>query len=216
MPSQNAMAALLLCLCATAAVAAPPAPDSKGRLYRYYDEYNRPTVTDTITPEHTLRGYDELTPSLQVLRHVPGQRPLTPEELAAAKAKREAAAQRKRDDEHLLRLYASPADAEFARNRQIDAIQVRIDFSNSALAGLRQRRAAEAQKAAAFERTGRPVPGDLKESIASYDRQIQASLASISARKTEQEKTREEFAAIIERLHVLTGKPAPEKANATP
>lgn len=185
------------------------------RWFRYYDDKRQPVVSDTVTPDHVTRGYDELTEKMQLIRHVDGQRALTPEELAANRAKRDAELQRKRGDKQMMRLYSVPADAERSRNRQIEALQVRIDFSNSMLGTLRQRRAAEAQKAAGFERTGKPVPADLKQSIAGYDKQIQAAQAEITARKAEQEKVNAEFTPIIQRLVELTGKPATAPATTT-
>lgn len=178
------------------------------RWYRYYDDNKQSNVTDSITPEHVARGYDELTASMQLIRHVGPQKALTPQEIAAAKAKRDAEAQRAKDDKQLLRLYSSPADAEHARDRQLDALQLRIDFSSNSLGNLRQRRAAEAQKAAAFERTGKPVPADLKQNIANYDKQIQSAQGEVAQRKADQDKVRAEFAPTIQRLVELTGKPA--------
>lgn len=184
------------------------------RWFRYYDDKRQPVVSDTVTPEHMTRGYDELTEKMQLIRHVDGQRALSPEEIAANRAKRDAEQQRKRDDKQMMRLYSVPADAERSRNRQVDALQVRIDFSSNTLTTLRQRRAAEAQRAAGFERTGKPVPADLKRSIASYDKQIQAAQAEITTRKAEQEKVNAEFTPIIQRLVELTGKPATSPAAA--
>jgi hypothetical protein len=181
---------------------------SNARWFRYYDDKHQPTVTDSITPEHVARGYDALTANMQLIKHVNPQRALSPEELAAVRAKRDADAQRAKDDKQLLRLYSGPLDAEHARDRQLDAIQLRIDFSNNALASMRQRRAAEAQRAAVFERTGKPVPADLKQSIASYDQQITAAQNEIAQRKADQEKVRAEFAPVVARLQELTGKPA--------
>jgi hypothetical protein len=176
--------------------------------YRYYDENNRPNVTDSLSTEHIARGYDALSASMQLIKHVPAQRAATAEEQAAAKAKRAAEIQQAKDDKQLLRLYASPADAEHARDRQVDALQLRIDFSNNSLAGLRQRRAAEAQKAATLERTGKPISADLKTSIANYDKQIQTAQQEISQRKAEQDKVRSDFEPVIQRLVALTGKPS--------
>lgn len=178
------------------------------RWYRYYDDKKQPNVTDSLTQEHIDHGYDALSSSMQVIKHVPPQKALTPQEQAAIKAKREAELQQAKDDKQLLRLYSSPADAEHARDRQLDAIQLRIDFSTNSLAGLRQRRAAEAQKAGAFERTGKPVPAELKNSIAGYDKQIQGAQAEIAQRKAEQDKVRADFDPVIQRLQTLTGKPA--------
>lgn len=178
------------------------------RWFRYYDDKHQPTITDSLTPEHVARGYDALTASMQLIKHVDPQRAMTPAEIASVKAKREADANRAKEDKQLLRLYSSPTDAEHARDRQLDAIQLRIDFSNNALTNLRQRRADEAQRAAVFERTGKAVPGDLKKNIATYDQQITSAQNEISLRKADQEKVRGEFAPVIQRLQELTGKPA--------
>lgn len=179
--------------------------EDRARWYRYYNDKNQPTITDRITEEHISRGYDALDQGMQLLRKVPPQRALTPEEVAAAKAARAADARRKEDDKHLLRLYSRPRDAEQNRDRQIDAIQLRIDFNSSALTRLRETRAKTAQQAAVLERTGRPVPAPLKEEIGKYDKQIQQLQAEIQARKAEQEKLRQDFAPIIQRLNELTG-----------
>lgn len=198
---------LVLLLSLAFAVEAAAAPRGQARWFRYYDDKNQPVVTDTVTPDHILHGYDELTPRMQMIRHIEAQRPLTPEEQAAARAKRDQALQQARDDKQMLRLYASPADAERARNRQLDALQVRIDFATNSINSLRQRRTGEAQKAATFERTGKPVPPDLKKSIETYDHQISVSQAEINDRKADQQRVRDEFEPMIQRLGELTGKP---------
>lgn len=210
---RRALTTLLLLSGASALHAAP----SDARLYRYYDNSHRPNVTDTVTLEHIIHGYEELNSNMQVLRKIPAQRLLTAEEQAAAKVKRETDAQRRRDDQQLQRLYASAADAETARDRQLESIQVRLDFSNNALQGLRQRRAEDAQKAANFERTGKPVPKTLRDSIAASDHEIKSTLITIDERKAEQEKVKQTFATIIERLTFLAdqkekaGAPSPSK-----
>lgn len=177
------------------------------RWYRFYNDKNQPTVTDRITEEHTARGYEALDRNMQLLRKVPPQRQLTAAEVDAAKAKRAADAKRVEDDKQLLRLYSKPADAENNRNRQIDAIQLRIDFTTSSLNRLRDSRAREAQRAAVLERTGNPVPKTLRDSIVNYDKQIQQMQTEIQARKTEQNKIRSDFTPIIQRLSELTGQP---------
>lgn len=197
----------------------------EARWYRYIDANGQPVISDTVTPEHVTRGYDELTERMTFIRKVPGQRPLTEAERAAQRAQREAAVAQTRNDKQLLRLYSPPVDAERARNRQLDALQVRIDFNANLLATSRQRRAGEAQRAATFERQGKPVPAEIKMSIAEIDRQIAATQQELNSRKAEQAKIRAEFDPIIRRLGELTGKPtgsppapaaAPAPAGARP
>ena len=115
--------------------------EDPARWYRYYNDKNQPTITDRITEEHISRGYEALDKGMQLVRKVPPQRALTPAEVAAAKAARAAAAKRKEDDQQLLRLYSRPHDAEQNRDRQIEAVQLRIDFTSSALSRLKETRA---------------------------------------------------------------------------
>jgi hypothetical protein len=194
---------LLLIAASLFATALAHADGTEARWYRYYDDNKQANVTDSITPLHVSHGYDELTAKMQLIKHVPAQRTLSPQEIAAGKAKQEADVQRGRNDKQLLRLYSSPADAEHERDRQIEAIQLRIDFSTNSLTNLRQRRAAEAQKAAVFERTGKPVPKDLKDSIADYDKQALSAQTEITTRKAEQEKIRTSFTPTVQRLKEL-------------
>lgn len=204
---------LSLALLASLAQAAPD--NNEARWFRYYDSKNQQVVSDSVTPDHVSHGYDELTSSMRLIRKVPAQRALTAAELATQRARREAEAQRSRDDKQLLRLYSNPADAERARNRQVDALQVRIDFNNSLIATARQRRSAEAQRAATFERQGKPVPGDIRLGIAEIDKQISAVQAELNTHKAEQAKIRAEFGTMIQRLSELTGKPVTPVPGAT-
>jgi len=163
-----------------------------------------------------VRGYETLDAGMRVLERVPARRILTPEEQAAAKAERDAALQRAKDDKQLLRLYARPVDAEQARDRQVEALQVRIDFSTNSLGRLRQSRAADAQRAATFERRGKPVPADLQQSISALDKQIKQMQGDIENRKAEQERIRKEFGPIVQRLSELTGIPASKPSAPAP
>lgn len=187
---------------------AQAAPGNEARWFRYYDSRKQQVIGDTVTPDHVSHGYEELNSRMQVIRKVPAQRALTPEEMASQRARREADAQRSRDDKQLLRLYSGPLDAERARDRQLDALQVRIDFNGNLLATARQRRTVEAQRAATFERQGKPVPADVKMGIADIDKQIATTQAELASRKAEQAKVLAEFEPLIQRLAELTGKPA--------
>ncbi|MFN3585867.1 MAG: hypothetical protein ACK4UT_00020 [Moraxellaceae bacterium] len=201
---------------AQAAPANKPGPqpkDSRARWFRYYDANNQPTVMDRITEEHIIHGYEALDSGMRLLEKIPPQRILTPEEMAAAREQRQAALQRSKDDKQLLRLYSRPVDAEQARDRQIDALQLRIDYNNNSLLRLRESRAAEAQRAALFERKGRPVPEELQKSIATLDRQIQHTQQDTKNKLVEQERIRQEFAPIIQRLSELTGIPVSKTAD---
>lgn len=180
------------------------------RWYRYYDDKKQANVTDSISPEHISHGYDELTASMQLIKHIPPQRALTAEELANAKLNNDLTAQRVRDDKQLKRMYSSVSDAEHARDRQINALQLRVDFSASSLTGLKQRRTVAAQQAATLERTGKPTPKEIKDTIADYDQKIKAAQQDIASLKADQDKIRADFDPKIKRLQELAN---PGSAN---
>lgn len=206
----------LLLISSFATAIASAGDPNEARWFRYYDDKKQASVTDMVTPEHVARGYDELTASMRLIRHVEPKRALTPQELVAAKAKQEADTLRAKADKQLLRLYSAPADAEQEQKRQVSAIQVHIDFSASSLESLRKRRAAEAQRAATFERTGKPVPKDIKDGISTYDKQIAAAQTEMSKRKAEQDKVKADFAPVIQRLTELLPSKAATAAPAAP
>lgn len=201
-------APLFLGLTLMLALPLPLAQAADARWFRYLDDKRQPVVTDTVTSDHITRGYDELTASFQVIRHVDARPVLNAAQQAAQRGKREASLKQAQNDKQLLRLYSGPADAERLRNRQLDGLQTRIEAGSSTLASLQQRRAAETQKAAGLERSGKPVPPDVKEAIAGLDKQVQAQQADLEKLKAEQTKVQAEFDATIQRLAELTGRPA--------
>ena len=105
-------------------LALPLAHAEDARWFRYFDDKKQPVVTDTVTPEHVSRGYDELTAPMRLIRHVDAQKALSPAEAAAQRAKRDAEAQRSKDDKQLLRLYSGPADAVSTEQKKKERTKV--------------------------------------------------------------------------------------------
>ncbi len=200
---------LILSLLASLAQAAPaPAADKQERsaaYYRYYDDKQGLHLEQQVTEEHLKYGYEELDSRMQVIRKVP-PRPTAAdmERLQEEKRQRADVARREREDQQLLRLYSAPRDAVLARDRKLDSIQLRIDFSNNAMSRLRGMRAQETQKAAGFERNGKPVPKFVLDEVARLDKQIADVQTDIQARKAEQDAVRAEFEPTIKRLEELT------------
>lgn len=174
------------------------------RWYRYYNEQHSPSITDAVTAEHLKYGYDVLDRHMQVIQRVPAapnEKDL--EALRQAKLRKEQAAQQAIVDAKLLQLYATHADAERTRDRQLEALQLKVDFLSASVTRLRQQRAVEAQRAAGIERSGRPIPKDVTDGIKDIDSKIVSTEKEIKEKKAEISKVQAEFAPVIQRLKEL-------------
>lgn len=181
-------------------------------LYKYKNDKGVMVIENAIPPEYARKGYQVITRSGQLVQDVPASNEigLDPE---VAKKKREEAAMASRRDGELRRLYSAPADAERMRNRQMDAITLKIDFAKGQLAQMNSKRKQEVEQAAKVERKGGIVPPHMKESIGRLDRQVADQEAQIKTLEADKEKIRAEFDPVIERLKVIY----PDKATpATP
>lgn len=174
--------------------------------FRYYDENNRQQISQMVSENHLKFGYEELDSRMQVIRKV-APRPTAAdlERLAEAKIQREKDRLQKQDDAKLLRLYATARDAEVARDRQLAALQLKIDFNRNALQRLNAERAKETQRAANVERTGKPVPKNILEEIDKLDGKIADIQKLLQQRREEQELVRAEYTPTIERIRYLKG-----------
>lgn len=211
---------LFLGLLFAASAASAVKTDSENPLhfFRYYDEKHESHIDQQISEEHLRFGYDELDSHMQVIRSVPPRPTEKDMERIRAEEKRKAQEeQRAKDDAQLRRLYSSAEDAERARDRQLDAIQLRIDFNTNSLVRLRALRAQEAQRAAGFERNGKPVPKDILKNVDKYDKQILDVQSEMKDHKADQDRLRADFEPTIQRLREIDNSKRPgPTANAQP
>mgnify|MGYP000128387812 FL=1 len=177
------------------------ADDSVGkRLYRYYNDKGIPTMSDQITEEHIRRGYDIVDRNMQVIRHFP---PFDEAVYQKDKAKRDSAFKQQQEDARILRLFSSARDAELARNRQLDTLETSIGYNMLQLQRIKRLRAAFVEEAAATERkTNKPDP-KVKARITEFDKQILDLQTLISYQRAEQNKVKNDFIPIINRLTEL-------------
>lgn len=182
-----------------APVALPP-----GGVYRYKNAEGR-TVMVTILPrEGILAGYEVLDNNGRLVQTV-APAP-TREDFARLNAERQAetaARVAKQQDKELLRLYAAPEDAERARDRQIHALRLNIDFARGNISQLQNQLDQEVAVAAGHEKTGRKIPTGVEEAINRYSRQIEDLEQDITQYREDIEHIQEEFKPIIERLHEI-------------
>ena len=197
---------LWLALLPVLALAASKQNESVGDvMYRYTKPDGTLAVSATLSQEAIHAGYQVLDLNGRVLRREP---PAPPEEQArrreAMEARQRAQRQAERDEE-LERLYAGPEDAVRARERQIEALDLRISYATNTLAQLEEKRDEEVSLAARAERAGRPVPEETRQAIKEYQRRMDRVRREIAGYEQDKQAVREQYAPIIERLEELAG-----------
>ena len=186
--------------------AAPKQNEPAGEvMYRYTKPDGTLAVSATLNEQAIHAGYQVLDHNGRVLRRAP---PAPPEEQArrrqAMAAEQQAQRQAERDKE-LERLYAGPEDAVRARERQIEALELRISYATNTLAQLEEKRDQEVSLAARAERAGRPVPEGTRQAIEEYQRRMAHVRQEIAGYEKDKQAVREQYAPIIERLEELAG-----------
>ena len=186
--------------------AAPKQNEPAGEvMYRYTKPDGTLAVSATLNEQAIHAGYQVLDHNGRVLRREP---PAPPEEQArrrqAMAAEQQAQRQAERDRE-LERLYAGPEDAVRARERQIEALELRISYATNTLAQLEEKRDQEVSLAARAERAGRPVPEGTRQAIEEYQRRMAHVRQEIAGYEKDKQAVREQYAPIIERLEELAG-----------
>ncbi|HET8707044.1 MAG TPA: hypothetical protein VFM46_12150 [Pseudomonadales bacterium] len=171
-------------------------------LYRYTNAKGQLVIDQRLPPEIVPRGYSILSAKTgMVIKVVPAS--LSEDERKKAAAQREQQAEQKASDEQLLKTYSTVADAERARDRQLEALDVIIGVTQGNIARLNAQFKSEQQRAAEAERAGKEVPTDVIKQMEDDKRQIKDAENFIVQKKAEQEQIKERSAAEIERLKKL-------------
>ncbi|MBA4719511.1 MAG: hypothetical protein H2067_00190 [Alcanivorax sp.] len=194
---------VLLSVLSAAGMAANKTGQVEQRLYRYQSADGAMAISATLTEAAIHAGYQVLDQQGRVLETVA---PAPPEEQARRRREmarqKQAKAQAERDTE-LRRLYAGPGDAERARDRQLQALQLNIDYAENAIQQLNGKQDEEIRKAARAERAGREVPDSVRDAIERYGRQARENREKIKEYQEDMARVKEEFTPIIQRLREL-------------
>lgn len=185
-----------LCLPAIAQESAP-APLPPGAMYRYTSDTGRLVMTSILPKEAIYLGYEIIDSSGRLLEK---------HEKALPEAEREAANERRRQleqDHALKKLYATPDDALRARDRQINAIKLKISYARNNIVRLNQHLSGEVSAAASFEQVGRAVPETNQATIAQLTRQTKEQEKRIATFEQDIEALMTHFEPIIRRLRQL-------------
>jgi PAS domain-containing protein len=177
--------------------AASDIPVPPGALYRHRNAQGSLVINSVLEPEAIDAGYEIIDSRGRVLRTV---EPAIPE---AERRKMQEEMRLRQADAQLRRLYPSPHDAVRARDRQMAAMRLAIDYARSTIAQLDGRMAAEVAAAAEAERAGRPVPDAVQQRIDLYSRQIREQEEKILKAEQDIIAVEAEFAPIIQRLEEM-------------
>ncbi|PKM43656.1 MAG: DUF4124 domain-containing protein [Gammaproteobacteria bacterium HGW-Gammaproteobacteria-1] len=144
------------------------------------------------------------------------ERAKTAEELEAERATKEAEERRiveekKRLEEQasydnmLLSTFTTEQELIASRDRATGAIDATIEITGATINTLNRKQDDLKKRAAALERAGSPLPTELKEDMASLEKQIQEKKDYIEYKKREKEQLLEKFDMDLKRFRELKG-----------
>jgi hypothetical protein len=168
-----------------------------GALYRFRSADGNLMISSVLPEQAIQSGYEVIDNRGRVLRVV---------EAALPEAERRQMQQEMRirqQDAQLRRLYPTPRDAERAQERQTSSLRLGIDYARGIIGQLDSKLAEEVAKAAAAERTGKPVPPAVQDNIDLYTRQIREQEEKIVDLEQDIIAVGEDFAPIISRLRAI-------------
>lgn len=186
------------------------APLANAKLFKWVDEEGNVYYSDKVPPQHVERKREVINES--GVRSVVVDEAKTKEALVA---ERKAAELRKQEEENLrkaeeykrnlLANYRDERDLIATRDRNIESIQVSINFVEANLAGLHFDLEALVKEAASYERSGKQTPKLLKTEIAETRGKIDEAETFIREKQAEQAAVRDHFNEDLELYRVLTG-----------
>jgi hypothetical protein len=189
----------------TAALLFTPLYSGASEYYRYKAEDGTLMINTYIPPEYIKQGYEVITSRGQVLKVVPPAP--TEEELAkrdAEKKRKEEllrlAAEQRKVDMRLQKLYSHPDDARSAMKRKLSEMDYQVSRKRGQISAMAGKKEKLEGKAAAQERAGQTVSEQLVEDIARLERQINDELKLIEDIERDKEIIRKTFQKDIDRM----------------
>ena len=177
-------------------------------LYKWIDETGQVRYGDKIPAKYAKRRAETLNQQGIVIETKSAQK--TSQQLAEEKrlAKINNEEQRKREerahkDRILLDTFTSENEMIRSRDGKIEAIDAVMRITKDRINKARARLLGQTRRAANMERSGRPVPEPLKQSINETRIQINDNIEYIRNRKIDQQAIRDKFEIDIKRFRQL-------------
>lgn len=189
-------AACLLAFVAASALAA----DKTRNHYRWKDAQGNLHFDDALPNEALQFGYDVISASGIVIRHVAP--PRTAEQIKAEekaetlkKAEARAAMQQAQEDAQILAAYPNEGELASAQKAQLDMIDQYIESTQISLQSQEKSLTDMLSRAADIERIGKPVPAALSAQIESLRANIEKQKAYIESKQQEKIDSAKKFDA---------------------
>ncbi|HEY9136153.1 MAG TPA: hypothetical protein VIM85_10205 [Pseudomonadales bacterium] len=181
---------------------------SEKLLYRYKNENGVVVLDSHIPKKYLAKGYSVIDIYGNVIEKVaPALSEAEKEKLASdEKAALELEHKKKlraEADKKLLKTFADPEDAERARDRQLETLDIQINITRGNIKRLEADIALENEKAANMERSGQNVSKEILQHIANIEKQIAKANQSILSKEQEKKELAQAFEVNIQRLKEL-------------
>jgi len=178
------------------------------QIYRYKNDKGEMVFNSHIPKKFASKGYTIINIFGDVLEEVPAA--LTEDEKNKLAEVEEGLFEQKEKirlqaeaDKKLLIQFAEPEDAERARDRQLETIDIYIGITHGNITRLQADMAIENEKAADVERSGKNVSKDTLEQITRIKNQIEKAELFIQEKEQEKNLIRQAFEIDIQRLKQL-------------
>lgn len=191
------------------------------KLYRWTDKDGKVHYTDALPAEAVQDKQEEL--NSQGITVKTTERARTPEEQAAWEAEqaerekaRLAAEEKAKMDSVLTSSYPTEADLERAYRERFDLVEQSLE---SARVGIRSQEKSLTElldHAASLERSGKPVPAQIKDSITRARSQVADQRAYLERREAERVNLHAEYEKLLARYRELKGITPPAAEKSTP
>ena len=189
------------------------APASAGKLYTWVDEKGNVHFSDKVPPEAAKLAHKEMNQSGITVKEV--ARAKTQEELAAEAAQkikdeeaRKIAEAQAQADRALMLSYTTVDDLIRARDQELGVIDSNMATAKLTMASQEKNLSDLLAHAADFERSKKPVPQAVNDSIAHVRAQIEAQQKSLIERESTKESVRKDYEAKQLRWHELSARNA--------
>ena len=185
-------------------------PLASAKLFKWVDEDGAIHYSDNVPPQHVNRKREVINKSgvsSVVADEAKSRTELITERQQVELRKKEEENQRQAEvyQRNLIANYRDERDLIATRDRNIESIQVSVNFVEANLGNLRFDLDGLVKDAAAFERSGKKTPKLLKTQIAETRSKIDEAEIFIKEKRIEQDKVRDKFNQDLELYRTLTG-----------
>lgn len=209
---------LLACALVASVACTSASAAGKKKLYRWTDDKGEVHYTDALPPEAARAARDQLNDRGMAVERT--ERALTPEERAAFEAERNRLAEEKRLAEErakmdaiLLASYPTEADLARAYKERFDLIERTVESAQVGIGSQERSLDDLLSHAAGLERSGKPVPDKVAQSIAMARRQVAEQRSVLTKRQAEKAALQAEYDQVLGRYRELAVPATPSEAS---